>query len=106
MKALTERDRLVQQIDLLRLQKDVDLEALKMQFRTTQESLNPLNLIKNSFKGVVANTSTADLLEGAAGLAGTYLTNKFIPNSVKGPITKIGGGILKFLGKKIFGSKS
>lgn len=101
MAAINRRDQLDQQIALLKIKQQEDLDALKYQFKVVQENLNPANLIKDTFKNVTAGISTFGLLSGAADVAGNYLSNKFIPKSMQGPVKNIGGGILRFVGSKI-----
>ena len=101
MKTISRKNKLLEEIDYLKLQQEQELGALKYQFRVVQESLTPMNLLKNTFKGVTENTTTLGILEGAASLAGGYLSDKYLPT----PVKKIGGSILRFLAKKLLPSK-
>lgn len=103
MGTITKREQLDQQIALLKIRQEQDLAALKNQFQELQESLNPINLIKSTFKDVAANTTASGILGGAASIAGDYLATKILPG--KGPLKNIGSAILRFFGRKILPSK-
>lgn len=69
---------------------------LKEQFRTTSESLKPLNLIKSAFKDVTASSGIKDTLLGATvGLTAGYLSKTLIVGASQNPFKKLLGDLLQ-----------
>lgn len=101
MATINKREELDREIALLKIKRSNDFDDLKAHFRLVQDSFNPLNLIKDTFKGAVAGVSTVSLLQGAADFAGDYITNKFIPKGMQAPLKNAGGKILRFFAGKI-----
>jgi hypothetical protein len=98
MKNSTEVDELKNKIALLYLQQERDLLLLKEQFCNTCENLKPINLIKNTFKEVVASPSIKNtLVKNAIGLATGYLSKKLLIGSSHNPIKKVLGTVLEFV---------
>jgi len=74
--------------------------ALKYQFHDSLDSISPLNYIKKSIKDIVrAPDLKTDMVNGVAGLASAYLSNKIgLFGLAKGPIR----GLVQFIGRKFF----
>lgn len=104
MASISKREQLDLEIAGLKRKREQDFEDLKNHFRFVQESYNPLNIIKNSIKDVAANTTVSGIIGNVAGFAGDYITDKILPGN--SAIKRIGGNVLKFLGRKFLPSKS
>lgn len=104
MATINKKEQLDQEIAALQIKRTDDLNALKNQFQVVQEGLNPLNLLKSTFKDVASNATATGIVSSAVGMAGDYLAMKMIPG--KGPLKFIGSKVLHFLVKKLLPSKT
>ena len=93
-------------------------KILKEQFNLTAESLNPINLIKNSFKEVVGSEDTkGNILNTSVGLTAGYLSKMLFERISNNPFKRLLGtallfgvtniiaknpGIIKSVGRTIF----
>ena len=95
-----QRQLLAQRIEILEMQQEEDLLALKHQFHLTLDSISPLNYIKNTLHDMTSSPDIkTDLLNGVVGLASGYLSQKVgLFGLARGPIR----GIINFIGKKLF----
>ncbi len=106
MKNSREVEELRDKIALLKRQQETDLVLLKAQFHTTYESLKPINLIKNTFKEVVATPNIrSTLIKNAIGLATGYLSKKVLVGSSHNPIKKVLGIVLEFVVANVVANK-
>ena len=92
MKKETQMDILNRDILLLEMRRKDDLRALKDEVQNAFESLKPINLIKNTFKGV---TESPDIRDGvgkaAIGMASGFLAKKLLFGFSGNPLTKLAG---------------
>ncbi len=99
-------DDLKSKILLLKQQQELDLIVLKNQFKATKESLKPINLIKNSFKDVVASPDLkTTIFKNIIGLATGYLSKKVLIGSTNNPIKKVLGTVLEFVVANVVAKK-
>ena len=106
MKAISERDKIIEKIEELRFKQSQDLVALKEQFKATQDSLKPVNLIKSTLLDVTSGTTTSALLDGALSIAGGFLSDKLLPKSTPKSLKEIGSRILRFVTEKFLHKKT
>lgn len=96
MEKITSVEELRQAIRLLEIKQEMEGKLLREQFKITYESLKPLNLIKNTFKDLVA---TPDLqgkfLNTTLGLAVGYFSKKIAIGSTHNPLKQLFGNILQ-----------
>lgn len=79
-------------IQRLEFQQKEDLIALKEQFDRTQESLKPINLLKNTFKSVVnVPDLKTDIINAAIGLTSGIMTKKMVLGKTHNPLSKLLG---------------
>jgi hypothetical protein len=98
MKNKTEVEELRERIVYLKQQQKAELELVQQQFYSVCENLKPINIIKNTFKDVVAAPSIKHrLLKGALGLVTGYLSKKIWVGSSHNPIRKVVGTVLEFV---------
>lgn len=109
---------LIMAIDLLEIKRDEELVALKEQFHNTYESLRPINILKNTVKGITSSPGLQKNIGSAViGLASGYLVKNILFRSTNNPIKKLAGvaietfianlaaknsGQIKDSGKKLF----
>lgn len=68
---------------------------LKEQFRTTFESLKPINIIKNTLKQVVTSPEVkTTIINSAIGFISGFVAKKLFIGGSNNPIKKIGGSML------------
>lgn len=91
---------LAERIQILEMQQEEDLLALKHQFHLTIDSLSPMNYIKNSLHEMTTSPDMkTDLLNGVAGLASGYLAQKVgLFGLARAPLR----GLINFIGRKLF----
>ena len=72
-------------------------KMLKRQFHLASESIKPINLIKNAFKGTVASPDLKDnILNTSVSLAVGYVSKLLFVNVSHSPIRKLLGIALQF----------
>lgn len=70
---------------------------LKEQFLITYEGLKPLNVLKNTFKGLVYSPGAkSNILGIATGLTAGYLSNTLLPGGSGNLVKKLFGTILQW----------
>ena len=106
MKEISERDKIIAKIEELRFKQSQDLDALKEQFKATQESLKPVNLIKSTLLDVTSGTTTSALLDGVMSIAGGFISDKLLPKATPHFIKQIGSRILRFVTEKFLHKKA
>ena len=91
---------LQQRIKALELQQEEHRFGMKNQFHNLLESISPLNYIKNTLHVMTsAPDIKTDLINGVAGFASGYISNKIgLFGLAKGPIKSL----VHFIGKKLF----
>ena len=73
-----------------------ELSLLKEQVLITTESLQPLNLLKSSFKNIISSPGLKDtLLDTSIGLTAGYLSKALIIGASHNPIKKILGAVFQ-----------
>lgn len=88
------------QIEIERMEglRDADLILLREQFKITQDSLTPINLIKKTFKNVFSSPDVStSLINATLGITSGMVAEKIIVGKSHNPITKIMGLAIKFL---------
>jgi hypothetical protein len=81
----------------LELQQAESLDLLKEQSNIVFDSINPINIIKNTFKEVVASKEIKEnILNTSIALAVGYLSKKVFEEESHSPIKKILGSALMF----------
>lgn len=87
---------LKESIDLLEKQKANELRSLKEEFHGIITSLNPANLVKNTFHELVqAPDFKHDLKDAAMGLASGYLSKKLLVGGSINPVKHVVGTLLQ-----------
>jgi hypothetical protein len=88
---------LKEKIALLENRQAQELILLREQAHTTFESLQPLNLLKNTFEEVSSSSELKDnMLNNVIGLTTGYLSKKVLLGSTHNPIKKFVGTFLQF----------
>jgi len=73
-----------------------ELSLLKDQFSVTTESLQPLNMLKSSFKNIISSPGLkGTLLDASIGLTAGYLSKALIIGASHNPIKKLFGAFLQ-----------
>jgi hypothetical protein len=84
-------------IQLLESEQNIKGELLKKQVMITYESLRPVNLIKNTLKGLFSSSFEGENISGiAAGITGGYLLKKLFVGRSGNPFKKLLGSIIQF----------
>lgn len=96
MKKITSLIELKESILLLEIQQAYEGQLLKEQFKTTYQNLRPVNLIKNSFKELVAVPDLkGSLVNTAMSLVAGYFSKKALVGSTHNPLKKIIGTVIQ-----------
>ncbi len=83
-----------------------ELTLLKEQLLTTYENLQPLILLKNTFRQVISSSNIKDDIIGTtAGLSAGYLSKKIVSGNSHNPIKQL-AGVLVQLGVSTIVSKN
>lgn len=106
MKMYSERDALIEKINLLEIKQAEELIVLKEQFQITYDSLKPLNFIKSTFHDMTTSKEIqGDLVNGALSLASGLISKKILSGIAEQSIKKILTTTFQFVSKKIFPKK-
>lgn len=102
MKAIDKKDMLKERITALENQQIEELIVLKLEFHSLTEMLNPLYLLKSTFKNLTADPEIkSGLLDGAVNMTSHYLTKIPFLGRFQQPIKNIIGNVLQTVIKKI-----
>lgn len=92
-----ETDALNEAIIALKEKRANELVLLKEQLHTTYESLNPINLIKNTFRDVSSSPEIKNNIIGNAISIGTgFISKKLWMGSSHNPVKRIFGTLIQF----------
>lgn len=95
MKKTDSETRLREAILQLEKQQAEETALLKEQFHLAAQSLQPLNLLKKTFKAAaVAQDFKQDIINTSIGLGAGYLSKRFLKDVSKGPSKKLIGAAL------------
>jgi len=84
-------------IRLLEIRQEKEGKELKEQFKTTYESLKPVNFIKNSLKELTSSSELkGNLFESISALLTGFITRKILVGSKSNIFTKILGLVMQF----------
>ncbi len=98
MKQNSEMDQLLEKILLYRAKKEYELQLLKLQFEITKDSLQPVNVLKNSLlERIVTTNAKSYLISIGIGLATNFLNNRIHSKQSNNPIRNIIASALKFI---------
>ncbi|WP_293875652.1 hypothetical protein [Flavobacterium sp.] len=107
MKTINKMDLLVQRIIALENKQALELHLIKREFHDTVEHLNPLNFLKNTFKGFITSPDTkSHLLHNTIDLATHFIAKNRVLSFFEKPIKNILGNTLMFILNKISPKKS
>ena len=96
MKPITTSADLKLAIQQLEQQQTNDLQLLKEEYNKTYESFKPINIIKSSFKELVAAPDLkTDVINAAVGLAAGIVTKKLMIGKTINPFKKLLGIIVE-----------
>jgi len=96
MEKIAAIEKLKASILLLELQQAREEVLLKEQFKITFESLQPANLIKNTFRDLTeAPDFKGNLLNTGLSMAAGYLSKKIVVGETHNPIKQILGSLLQ-----------
>lgn len=96
MKKITSIDDLQESILLLEFKLANEGAMLKEQFKITYKSLKPINILKSSFKEVMAAPDLkSNILNAAIGLTTGFVAKKLFIGKSHNPLTKLLGIILE-----------
>jgi hypothetical protein len=86
-----------QLIRQLENQQAIDLQQLRMQMHATYENIKPINLVRNTFKEVVASEELTDnIVNTSVGLAAGYVSKTLFEKASHSPFRKLMGTALLF----------
>ncbi|MGM0582703.1 MAG: hypothetical protein ACQETL_18645 [Bacteroidota bacterium] len=92
-----ETDTLNERIRVLKEKRTEELNLLREQFQTTQESLKPFNLLKTTIKEISTSAEIkSNLLGTVIGLGAAVISNKFLIGRSINPIKNFIGTLLQF----------
>ena len=78
-------------------QQTIDLKQLREQLHQTYESIKPINLVRNTFKEVVASEELTDnIVNTSVGLAAGYVSKTLFEKASHSPFRKLMGTALLF----------
>jgi len=98
----SERDALIEKINLLQIQQTNELAVLKEQFQITYDSFKPLNLIKSTFQDITSTSkSQGDLVDGALNLATGLISKNILFTAVEKPVKKLLSNGIQFILRKL-----
>lgn len=100
MKPIDQRIVLLEHIFLVESKQADALEELKAQFRLTEESLKPINLVKSTLNDVPFSAIGKGILNGIVGLSTGYIAQKTVFGIPLNPIQNILKSAFQFLTKK------
>lgn len=81
----------------LELKQAVELKLLREQLHLTYESIKPINLVRNTFKEVVASEELTDnIVNTSVGLAAGYVSKTLFEKASHSPFRKLLGTVLLF----------
>lgn len=84
-------------IDELQSRQSGEVKQLKQQFNDAYESIQPINIIKSTFKEVASSDDLKNnMLNTAIGLAVGYASEKLFENVSKNPFKKLIGTAILF----------
>jgi len=107
MKKKSESAALKEAITLLKSKQALQLQELKDQFHLTLESVQPINLIKNTFQDAASSPGVkSSILNSAIGLTTGYLSKRVLLGAALNPATKILGMLLQFAVARIVTSNA
>lgn len=96
MKKITPIEQLQEQILLLEAKRVNDEALLKAEFKTTFESIKPINIIKNILDELIDLPDfKEDIVDTTLGLVTGYLSKKVVFGSTHSPIKQILGSLLQ-----------
>lgn len=94
---ITTLEGLKKAISMLEVEKEVKEHQLKTQFNLTLESLNPINLLKNSIRKKVKAPDLVENIVGAAlGISSGYALKKFVVRGSANILRQLLGTLLQF----------
>lgn len=97
MNTLNSGFNLKQTILQLELKQAVELKLLREQLHLTYESIKPINLVRNTFKEVVASEDLTDnIVNTSVGLAAGYVSKTLFEKASHSPFRKLLGTALLF----------
>jgi hypothetical protein len=86
-----------QLIRQLESQQAIDLQQLRVQMHATYENIKPINLVRNTFKEVVASEELTDnIVNTSVGLAAGYVSKTLFEKASHSPFRKLLGTALLF----------
>jgi hypothetical protein len=86
-----------QLIRQLESQQVIDLQQLRVQMHATYENIKPINLVRNTFKEVVASEELTDnIVNTSVGLAAGYVSKTLFEKASHSPFRKLMGTALLF----------
>jgi hypothetical protein len=86
-----------QLIRQLESQQAIDLQQLRVQMQATYENIKPINLVRNTFKEVVASEELTDnIVNTSVGLAAGYVSKTLFEKASHSPFKKLMGTALLF----------
>jgi hypothetical protein len=86
-----------QLIRQLENQQAIDLQQLRVQMHATYENIKPINLVRNTFKEVVASEELTDnIVNTSVGLAAGYVSKTLFEKASHSPFRKLMGTALLF----------
>ena len=93
---------LKERITALEIKQAEELRILKLELQSIAEKLDPLHLIKSTFKNLTADPEIkSGLLDGAVNMTSHYLTKIPFLGRFQQPIKNILGNVLQTVIKKI-----
>jgi hypothetical protein len=104
MKKLNQKTELEAKIAFLKLKQQDDLEALKVQYDVTIDSLKPINIIKKATLNFISSPDLkSNLINGAIGIGTNYLSKNLLNENSANPVKRVLGKVLKFALKNFIG---
>lgn len=102
MKTIDKKDALKEHIAALKIKQAEELRDLKLEFHSMVEKLNPLYLIKNTFKNLTADPEIkSSLLGSAVSIASHFIAKNTFLSRFQLPIKNILGNVLQTVVNKI-----
>jgi len=96
MEKITSVNELRERIALLEIEQANSKKLLKEEFKTTYESLRPVNLIKKTFNELTtASDFKGNILNAVVSIAAGYLSKKVAVGATHNPLKNILGAILQ-----------
>lgn len=102
MKTIDKKDVLKERITALEIQQSEELRVLKLEFHSIAEKLDPLYLIKNTFKNLTADPEIkSNLLDSAVSMTSHFIARSTFLSRFQTPIKNIIGNVLQTVLNKI-----